>query len=83
MCEEEALWYETVTLSLSLCTGAAFISIILNPIVANDEEKPIAWIDGVAILLAVAIVVLVTAVNDYTKERQFRGLQEKLATTSK
>lgn len=43
----------------------------------NDEH---AWIEGVAILLCVVVVVIVTAVNDYTKERQFRGLQERLET---
>ena len=31
-----------------------------------------------AILLAVVVVVLVTAFNDYTKEKQFRGLQAKI-----
>ena len=42
-----------------------------------------AWIEGAAILGAVVIVVLVTAVNDWTKERQFRGLQRKLETDAK
>lgn len=37
------------------------------------------WIEGVAILLSVACVVLVTASNDWSKERQFRGLQGRLA----
>jgi len=32
----------------------------------------------VAILGAVAVVVLVTAFNDWRKERQFRGLQSKI-----
>ena len=33
--------------------------------------------------MAVVIVVIVTAVNDYTKEQQFRDLQKKLESTSK
>jgi len=33
-------------------------------------------IEGVAIMVAVVIVVLVTALNDFSKEKQFRGLQE-------
>ena len=45
--------------------------------------QAIAWIEGAAILGAVVIVVLVTAVNDWTKERQFRGLQRKLETDAK
>ena len=36
------------------------------------------WIEGVAILVAVLVVVLVTAFNDWRKERQFRGLQNKI-----
>lgn len=31
-----------------------------------------------AILISVIVVVLVTAFNDYTKERQFRGLQSRI-----
>lgn len=41
------------------------------------------WIEGVAILISVVVVVLVTALNDYTKERQFRGLQAKIETEHK
>ena len=36
------------------------------------------WIDGIAILIAVLIVVIVTAFNNWTKERQFRNLQMKI-----
>lgn len=36
------------------------------------------WIEGVAILVAVLVVVFVTAFNDWRKERQFRGLQSKI-----
>jgi magnesium-transporting ATPase (P-type) len=32
----------------------------------------------VAILIAVVIVVLVTAFNDWSKEKQFRGLQNRI-----
>ena len=60
---------------------AAVISIILG--VTVEHDKQIAWIDGAAIFSAVVIVVLVTAANDWTKERQFRGLQKKLESDSK
>lgn len=43
----------------------------------KEEEHP-EWIEGVAILIAVVIVVLVTAFNDWSKERQFRGLQDRI-----
>lgn len=36
------------------------------------------WIEGVAILVAVLVVVFVTAINDWRKERQFRGLESKI-----
>ena len=42
------------------------------------EEPNIEWIEGTAILIAVCVVVLVTAFNDWSKERQFRGLQNKI-----
>jgi Ca2+ transporting ATPase len=42
---------------------------------SGEEENHADWIEGLAILLAVVIVVFVTAFNDWTKEKQFRGLQ--------
>lgn len=38
-----------------------------------EEENDHGYIEGAAILVSVIIVVLVTAFNDYTKEKQFRG----------
>ncbi|XP_049843239.1 plasma membrane calcium-transporting ATPase 2-like [Schistocerca gregaria] len=46
--------------------------------VAIDKDESHGWIEGLAILLSVTVVVLVTAVNDYTKEKQFRSLQKKI-----
>jgi len=44
----------------------------------EEEETEVGWIEGVAILVAVVVVVLVTAFNDWRKEKQFRGLQNKI-----
>ncbi|XP_069142494.1 plasma membrane calcium-transporting ATPase 2-like isoform X2 [Argopecten irradians] len=44
----------------------------------DDSESEAGWIEGVAILVAVIVVVLVTAFNDWRKEKQFRGLQSKI-----
>jgi len=44
----------------------------------DDSESKAEWIEGIAILVAVVVVVLVTAFNDWRKERQFRGLQSKI-----
>ena len=44
----------------------------------DDTESEAGWIEGVAILIAVFVVVFVTAFNDWRKEKQFRGLQSKI-----
>lgn len=44
----------------------------------HDKDHPaIEWIEGVAIIVAIAIVVLVGSLNDYQKERQFAKLNRK------
>ena len=35
------------------------------------------WVEGVAIMVAVIIVVVVGSINDWQKERQFKKLNEK------
>lgn len=44
----------------------------------EEEEDSTDWIEGAAILLSVVCVVLVTAFNDWSKEKQFRGLQRRI-----
>lgn len=46
-------------------------------------EGEAGWLEGAAILGSVVVVVLVTAINDYTKEKQFRGLQNKIEQEQK
>lgn len=46
--------------------------------VEQEDESKYDWIEGLAILISVIVVVLVTAFNDYSKERQFRGLQSRI-----
>lgn len=43
-----------------------------------EEDEHYGWIEGLAILISVIVVVIVTAFNDYSKERQFRGLQSRI-----
>ncbi|VDD92928.1 unnamed protein product, partial [Enterobius vermicularis] len=50
---------------------------------SDSSEHTAGWIEGVAILVAVIVVVLVTALNDWTKEKQFRSLQSKIETEHK
>jgi Ca2+-transporting ATPase len=40
-------------------------------------EPPVDWVEGVAIMIAVLIVVVVGSINDWQKERQFMTLNEK------
>ncbi|KAF3926267.1 hypothetical protein ABW20_dc0106181 [Dactylellina cionopaga] len=76
---------------LLILTGAAIISLALglyetfrdHPApkagqeVTNEGVKGADWIEGVAIMVAIVIVVLVGAVNDYQKEKQFVKLNKK------
>lgn len=44
----------------------------------HDPDEPrVGWVEGVAILAAVAAVVFTNAINDYQKEKQFRKLNAK------
>ncbi|XP_074533206.1 plasma membrane calcium-transporting ATPase 1-like [Halichoeres trimaculatus] len=51
--------------------------------VDEDGEAEAGWIEGAAILLSVVCVVLVTAFNDWSKEKQFRGLQSRIEKEQK
>lgn len=72
---------------LILLTGAAVISLALGLYetfgqgpMKDDEGKTMPkldWVEGVAIIVAVVIVVVVGAANDYQKERQFARLNAK------
>ena len=46
--------------------AAGILLIIMN--LATEDEKETAWIDGFAILMSCAVVILVTAFNDLKKE---------------
>jgi len=67
---------------LLLLTAAAVISLALGLYqtfgVAHEPGEPkVEWIEGVAIMVAIAIVVVVGAANDWQKERQFVKLNRK------
>lgn len=62
-------------LILIILMFAGIISIIINMIM--EEHKELAWIEGFAIILAVVIVIVVTASNDLKKEREFQKLNEE------
>ncbi|KJZ69243.1 hypothetical protein HIM_11366 [Hirsutella minnesotensis 3608] len=43
----------------------------------HHEGAKVDWVEGVAIIVAIAIVVIVGALNDWQKERQFQKLNTK------
>jgi Ca2+-transporting ATPase len=76
----ELAWIAYNDKVLILLTIAAVISLALGiyqSITATDGEARIQWVEGVAIIVAILIVVIVGAANDYQKERQFVKLNKK------
>ncbi|OLN87254.1 Calcium-transporting ATPase 2-like protein 3 [Colletotrichum chlorophyti] len=43
----------------------------------GDDTAKLEWVEGVAIIVAITIVVVVGSLNDWQKERQFRKLNQK------
>jgi len=63
---------------LTFANKSNLLTLLIVEIEHDDSESKAEWIEGIAILVAVVVVVLVTAFNDWRKERQFRGLQSKI-----
>ncbi|XP_052745276.1 plasma membrane calcium-transporting ATPase 2 isoform X4 [Bicyclus anynana] len=82
------VWEALQDVTLIILEVAAVVSLGLSfykpsedesdPAHLDEEEGHYQWIEGLAILISVIVVVIVTAFNDYTKERQFRGLQSRI-----
>ncbi|XP_048269017.1 plasma membrane calcium-transporting ATPase 3 isoform X6 [Bombus terrestris] len=83
----QLVWEALQDVTLIILEVAALVSLGLSfyqP--ADDEERPLidedeskyGWIEGAAIFVSVILVVIVTASNDYSKEKQFRGLQSRI-----
>ncbi|XP_045780107.1 plasma membrane calcium-transporting ATPase 2 isoform X8 [Maniola jurtina] len=82
------VWEALQDVTLIILEVAAVVSLGLSfykpsedesdPAHLDEEEAHYQWIEGLAILISVIVVVIVTAFNDYTKERQFRGLQSRI-----
>lgn len=75
----ELAWLAFKDKVIILLTVAAVVSLALGiyqSIVKVDGES-IQWVEGVAIIVAIIIVVTVGAANDWQKERQFVKLNKK------
>lgn len=61
-----------------LLTIAAIVSLSLGIYETVDGGTGVDWVEGVAICVAILIVTVVTAANDWQKERQFSKLNKKV-----
>lgn len=76
----ELAWLAYNDKVLILLTVAAVISLALGiyqTVTATDGQARVQWVEGVAIVVAIVIVVVVGAANDWQKERQFVKLNKK------
>ncbi|KAL4918512.1 hypothetical protein BDW62DRAFT_61889 [Aspergillus aurantiobrunneus] len=71
------LWVAYNDKIIILLTIAAVISLSLGIYQTVDEGHGVDWVEGVAIVVAIAIVTIVTALNDWQKERQFAKLNKR------
>jgi P-type Ca2+ transporter type 2C len=58
-----------------LLTAAAIISLALF-----SGRSSVDWVEGVVICVAIIVVIVVTAANDWQKERQFIKLNKKASS---
>jgi len=66
--------FDDATLQILICAAVVSLAIGLY------DDPTAGYVEGTAILAAVLIVSLVTAINDYQKESQFRQLSTAAAT---
>jgi Ca2+-transporting ATPase len=78
----QLMWMALKDKVLILLSIAAIVSLALGlfqDLKPNRDttEAPVDWVEGVAIMVAIGIVVIVGSLNDWQKERQFQTLNEK------
>ena len=66
--------------TIMVLIAASIVSLLIGILY---EDPTTGWIEGTAILIAVFLVALVTATNDYTKELQFRALEQTSQTSER
>ena len=59
---------------LSLALGSAFPETFFNPDCLCTQTDTTGWVEGVAILVAVIVIIMVGSIQDWDKERKFRAL---------
>lgn len=74
----QLMWMAYNDKVLFVLTVAAIIALALGLYQAlGTEEGGVEWVEGVAIIVAIIVVVMVGALNDWQKERQFAKLNKK------
>ncbi|KAE8150131.1 hypothetical protein BDV25DRAFT_116888 [Aspergillus avenaceus] len=71
------LWLAYNDKIIILLTIAAIVSLSLGIYETVSEGTGVDWVEGVAICVAILIVTVVTAANDWQKERQFAKLNKR------
>jgi len=74
------MWIAMKEKILVLLTVAAIVSLSLGlyeDFGTHKEGPKVSWVEGVAIIVAILIVVLVGSINDWQKELQFQKLNAK------
>ena len=72
-------WETLKDLTLRILTVSGIISLIIGATIEDHPEY--GWIEGFAIIAAVAVVVNVTAVNDLQKQKKFTDLKNQNRST--
>ncbi|KAG7393121.1 hypothetical protein PHYPSEUDO_012457 [Phytophthora pseudosyringae] len=68
----ELMWEAFQDVTIIVLTVSGILSVILAITVGDHPDT--GWIEGACIIFAVLVVTMVTAINDYQKEAQFRAL---------
>ncbi|KAJ3222587.1 hypothetical protein HDU81_009800 [Chytriomyces hyalinus] len=71
------------TLIILLIAAFAEIAIGIYKSVFAEEKDPYGFIDGLAIVVAVVVIVLISSVNDYRKQAQFHKLSSFSSSLSR
>jgi Ca2+-transporting ATPase len=78
----QLIWMTYNDYVLFLLTAAAIVSLAIGlyqtfGTAASPTNPRVEWVEGVAIITAIIIIVLVGAINDWERQRQFARLNEK------
>ncbi|CEG77142.1 Putative Calcium-translocating P-type ATPase, PMCA-type [Rhizopus microsporus] len=75
--QDKTLLLLTASAVISLTVGIYEDLTIVEYDALGNRVPGVKWVEGVAIVIAVSLVVIVSSVNDYQKEKQFRDLNAK------